>query len=192
MPDFREDGKFAPGNKYRFQPGNTICYKGGLKPKKRELYMNIFNWLKEHINEPMLVSDNEEDEPIVNIWFTILNHDPNMFDPKTNYATEYANSFIRTVANYIPEFRKETDFYVQRWIDPITQPEFCQWFIEKKGMLENYMSKEYFMKGRMKDESILKRRFKRTWSEQKIVDAKLEADQNIKSDNKVEIVIKDA
>ena len=190
--------------KGRFTKDCPTSFKQGYDPrrdkspratdfKKRDLYMNIFNWLKEHITEPELtVNEDKSNEHIVNIWFTILNHDPNMFDPKSTYAIQYANSFIRVCAEYIPEFQKEDDFYFKRWVDPVLQPEFCVWFMDKKAKLENFMSKEYFVRGKMKDNEILKRRFKRTWSESKVVD--LTAEQNVKldSDNKIELRIVDA
>lgn len=173
--------------------GPYRCPNSRTDYKKKGFYMDLFNWLKEHLTEPMLVSNNEEDEPIVNIWYTILNHDPTMFDPNSGYAKEFSNNFMKVAASYIPEFKDQKDMlYVHRWDDHETRAEFCEWFCRVKAMLENYMAKEYFMKGKMKDNEILKRRFKRTWSESRIIDAKVEADQNIKSDNKIEIKISDA
>lgn len=177
----------------RFQKGQKqIVERAHTNYVKKGFYMDLFEWLKEHVTTPMLVAEHEEDEPIVNIWYTILNHDPNMFEPNNKYAKEYANNFMRVAAGYLPQFNKPELFYVHRWDDHETRAEFCKWFCKVKAMLENYMAREYFTRGKMKDNEILKRRFKRTWSESKVVEAKVEADQNIKSDNKIEINIKDA
>ena len=190
-----EKGRFTADSPTRFKPGDDPrrhLHKNRL-PDKRKLYMEIFNWLKENIVEPELyMKEDNSNEAVVNIWFNILNHDPNLFDPKSTYAIQYSNNFIRVCAGYIPEFKGETDFYYKRWLDPVLQPEFCEWYKDKKVKLENYMAREYFMKGRMKDNEILKRRFKKTWSESKVVD--LTAEQNVKvdADTKIQLKIVDA
>jgi hypothetical protein len=58
--------------------------------------------------------------------------------------------------------------------------------------IENLLAETYIKKGQLRHLEVLKRRYKQTWSESKVVD--LTADQNLKvdSDSKIELTIKDA
>jgi lipopolysaccharide transport system ATP-binding protein len=62
---------------------------------------------------------------------------------------------------------------------------------ESKQKLQNYLAKEYFAKGRLKDLEILKRRYKENWSESKVVDLTADANMKVDKDSKLEIKIVD-
>jgi hypothetical protein len=70
--------------------------------------------------------------------------------------------------------------------------EFNLWFDKIRFKIENLLAETYIKNGKLRHLEVLKRRFKQTWSESKVVD--LNADQNVKldSDSKIELTIKDA
>lgn len=170
-----------------------------IQKRRLPMYDNIITWLEENITEPTLV-ENEFNSDYVNIWFTVLNtNSVKAFeDVEGIQANRIMCKFLWSIKDYVPSELITADFYnrlghIQKsdYADELVK-KFCAWYCNARVKLENYLAKEYFVRGRMKDVEILKRRYKQDWSESKVVEAKVEADQNIKSDNKIEINIKDA
>lgn len=170
-----------------------------IQKRRLPMYEEIIDWLTANVTEPVLV-ENEYNSDIVNIWFTVLNTNSvkAIEEPESDAANHIMCKFIKVISTYLPREIVTTDFYsVDGRINncPAATPivkKFCEWYTVARGRLENYLAKEYFVKGRMKDVEILKRRYKQTWSESKVVD--LTADQTVKvdSDNKIELRITDA
>jgi hypothetical protein len=61
-----------------------------------------------------------------------------------------------------------------------------------KAKIENHLSEEYYLQGRMKNLEILKRRYKQNWSESKMVDLTAEQNFRMDGDSKIELKITDA
>lgn len=66
--------------------------------------------------------------------------------------------------------------------------EMVVWLKNMKNMIEDFMTKQYFVHGKYNHLEILKRRFKDNWSEK--VEQAINAD--VKQDNEIQIVFEDA
>lgn len=165
---------------------------GRQDKERRKMYREIMEWLKENIVEPEL-HENETNSDIVNIWFMILNYGGR--GPGTKESTENLRrtiKFISYIQQYLPEQFRNSEMYKSKMRDEEIVMEFENWFFRCKQKLQNYLSKEYFKMGRMKDLEILKRRYKENWSESKVVDLTADANMKVDADTKLEIKISDA
>jgi hypothetical protein len=96
------------------------------------------------------------------------------------------------VSNYLPDELKNHEIYKGRIRDKELIETFEHWLFESKQKLQNYLAREYFVKGRLKDLEILKRRYKENWSESKVVDLTADASMKVDGDSRLEIKIVDA
>jgi hypothetical protein len=100
--------------------------------------------------------------------------------------------------DYVPErfrdikFNRQTDtkHYSKPYQDSIER--FQEWICMMKAKIENHLSEEYYLQGRMKNLEILKRRYKQNWSESKTVDLTAEQNFRMDGDSKIELKITDA
>jgi len=154
----------------------------------------VFTYTNSSLNDEFYIADEDDGLDIPKITFAILNY-------KGHIGNEINNNFETfgsVIQNYVPErFRNikfnihsSTKDYSQAYLDAVEK--FQGWICSMKSKIENALSEEYYLQGRMKNLEILKRRYKQNWSESKVVD--LTADQNIRmdGDSKIEIKITDA
>lgn len=150
--------------------------------EKRMVFKEIIKWLKENIVEPEL-HENGNNGDMVNIWFMIMNYGyKNQVENPENI--ERIVKFVSYIQHYLPERFRDAELYKKKIRDQELAAEFENWFFDCKQKLQNYLAREYFAKGSMKDLEILKRRYKENWSESKVVD--------LTADAKLEIKIVDA
>ena len=158
----------------------------------RENHREIVEWLTTNVVEPdLFVNEDCSNENLVNIWFMIMNY--GQITAKENAENENRIlRFLSYVSNYLPDELKNHEIYKGRIRDKELIETFEHWLFESKQKLQNYLAREYFAKGRMKDLEILKRRYKENWSESKVVDLTADANMKVDKDSKLEIKIVDA
>ena len=164
----------------------------GQDKERRTMYKEIFDWLQINIVEPELFENDEHtNADKVNIWFMIMNYG-NIISVENPENIERVVKFVSYIQNYLPEKFRDKTLYKKKLRDLSLASDFEHWFFECKQKLQNYLAKEYFAKGRMKDLEILKRRYKENWSESKVVDLTADANMKVDKDSKLEIKIVDA
>ena len=158
----------------------------------RENHWEIVEWLTTNIVEPdLFVNEDGSNENLVNIWFMVMNY--GQISAKENAENDNRIlRFLSYVSNYLPDELKNHEIYKSRIRDKELIETFEHWLFESKQKLQNYLAKEYFAKGRIKDLEILKRRYKENWSESKVVDLTADANMKVDKDSKLEIKIVDA
>lgn len=158
----------------------------------RENHREIVEWLTTNVVEPdLFVNEDGSNENLVNIWFMIMNY--GQITAKENAENENRIlRFLSYVSNYLPDNLKNHEIYKGRIRDKELIETFEHWLFESKQKLQNYLAKEYFAKGRLKDLEILKRRYKENWSESKVVDLTADASMKVDGDSRLEIKIVDA
>lgn len=166
--------------------------EGEQDKEKRKMYREIMEWLVSTIVEPELVeNEDKSNADIVNIWFMIMNYGYSGARESLENDDRVVR-FISYIVNYLPEQFREREMYKRRIRDMEIVETFEHWFFECKQKLQNYLAREYFARGRMKDLEILKRRYKENWSESKVVDLTADANMKVDKDSKLEIKIVDA
>ena len=163
--------------------------EGEQDKERRQMYRDIMEWLTTNIVEPELFEDGTNADK-VNIWFMIMNYGNTFKENLEN--DDRVVRFISYILNYLPEEFRDREMYKRRIRDEEIVATFERWFGACKQKLQNYLAKEYFAKGRMKDLEILKRRYKENWSESKVVDLTADANMKVDKDSKLEIKIVDA
>lgn len=160
--------------------------------EKRENHWEIVEWLQANIVEPdLFVKEDGSNENLVNIWFMVMNY--GQITAKENAENENRIlRFLSYVSSYLPDELKNHEIYKGRIRDKELVETFEHWLFESKQKLQNYLAREYFAKGRMKDLEILKRRYKENWSESKVVDLTADANMKVDGDSRLEIKIVDA
>lgn len=163
--------------------------EGEQDKEKRQMYRDIMEWLTTNIVEPELFEDGTNADK-VNIWFMIMNYGNTFKENLEN--DDRVVRFISYILNYLPEEFRDREMYKRRIRDEEIVATFERWFGGCKQKLQNYLAKEYFAKGRMKDLEILKRRYKENWSESKVVDLTADANMKMDGNSRLEIKIVDA
>ena len=158
----------------------------------RENHREIVEWLTTNIVEPdLFVKEDGSNENLVNIWFMVMNY--GQITAQENAENENRIlRFLSYVSNYLPDELKNHEIYKGRIRDKELVETFEHWLFESKQKLQNYLAREYFVKGRLKDLEILKRRYKENWSESKVVDLTADASMKVDGDSRLEIKIVDA
>lgn len=192
MGDIYRDyhGRFVSGAPWQYKKDHAPTR--GLDAERNKLCWEIMDWLQENIIEPDLV-ENEFNHDIVQIWFMIMNFGYSNTHPVEN--PENDNRIVRFfsyIQDYMPEEMRNREMYKYRQSDKRLSETFEHWFFECKQKLQNYLTQQYFVKGRMKDLEILKRRYKENWSESKVVGLTADANMKVDKDSKLEIKIVDA
>jgi len=160
--------------------------------EKRIMYKEIVEWLIENIVEPELhENEDKSNSDKVNIWFMIMNYG-NVSTKEYEQNKERIVKFISYIQCYLPEKFRDREIYKKQLRDLEVVQMFEHWFFECKQKLQNFLTREYFNKGRLKDLEILKRRYKENWSESKVVDLTADANMKVDADTKIEIKISDA
>ena len=158
----------------------------------RENHREIVEWLTTNVVEPdLFVNEDGSNENLVNIWFMVMNY--GQITAKENAENENRIlRFLSYVSSYLPDELKNHEIYKFRIRDKDLVETFEHWLFESKQKLQNYLAREYFAKGRLKDLEILKRRYKENWSESKVVDLTADASMKVDGDSRLEIKIVDA
>lgn len=158
----------------------------------RENHCEIVEWLTTNIVEPdLFVNEDGSNENLVNIWFMVMNY--GQITAKENAENENRIlRFLSYVSSYLPDELKNHEIYKSRIRDKELIEIFEHWLFESKQKLQNYLAREYFAKGRLKDLEILKRRYKENWSESKVVDLTADTSMKVDGDSRLEIKIVDA
>lgn len=174
-------------------PLNKQKISDGRKDKeKREMYRDIIEWLVANIVEPeLIINEDQSNTDKVKIWFMILNYGHVNSVENPNYR-ERIVKFISYIQDYLPDCFHNKELYKKQIRDEKLCSIFEHWFFECKQKIQNHLTQEYYIKGRLKDLEILKRRYKENWSESKVVDLTADANMKVDSDTKLEIKIMDA
>lgn len=182
-----EKGQFISGAPWQYKNGHP--QSNFIQIDKNKLCWEMMNWLMENIQEPELF-ENDFNHDIVQIWYMIMNFGYSHSAQENPENDSRIIKFFSYIQGFMPESMRNREMYKYRQTDKVLTETFENWFFECKQKLQNYLTQQYFAKGRMKDLEILKRRYKENWSEQKIVDAKVDAQEQI--DGNITINIKDA
>ena len=153
----------------------------------------IFTYSDKRLNETFDISEENEGLDVVKITFAIMNHSHVGTGVNNNFET-----FGHLIMDYVPErfrdikFNRQTDtkHYSTAYQDSVER--FQEWICMMKAKIENHLSEEYYLQGRMKNLEILKRRYKQNWSESKTVDLNAEQNFRMGGDSKIELKITDA
>lgn len=166
--------------------------------------VELIDFLIDNIKEPALLYTDKAiddafdisedfDVDLPKICFAILNYGYGI----KNSTVNSFEMFAPVIIEYVPrkfrdiKFNRHTDWNhaSQMYKDAIER--FQCWILMMQAKIENKISEEYYIQGRLKNLEILKRRFKQNWSESKVVD--LTADETVKvsPDSKLEIKITD-
>lgn len=153
----------------------------------------IFTYSDKRLNETFDISEENEGLDVVKITFAIMNHNHVGTGVNNNFET-----FGHLIMDYVPErfrdikFNRQTDtkHYSTAYQESVER--FQEWICMMKAKIENHLSEEYYLQGRMKNLEILKRRYKQNWSESKTVDLNAEQNFRMGGDSKIELKITDA
>ena len=153
----------------------------------------IFTYSDKRLNETFDISEEDEGLDVVKITFAIMNHSHVGTGVNNNFET-----FGHLIMDYVPErfrdikFNRQTDtkHYSTAYQESVER--FQEWICMMKAKIENHLSEEYYLQGRMKNLEILKRRYKQNWSESKTVDLNAEQNFRMGGDSKIELKITDA
>lgn len=153
----------------------------------------IFTYSDKRLNETFDLSEEDEGLDVVKITFAIMNHSHIGTGVNNNFET-----FGHLIMDYVPErfrdikFNRQTDtkHYSTAYQESVER--FQEWICMMKAKIENHLSEEYYLQGRMKNLEILKRRYKQNWSESKTVDLNAEQNFRMGGDSKIELKITDA
>jgi hypothetical protein len=153
----------------------------------------IFTYSDKRLNETFDISEENEGLDVVKITFAIMNHSHVGTGVNNNFET-----FGHLIMDYVPErfrdikFNRQTDtkHYSTAYQESVER--FQEWICMMKAKIENHLSEEYYLQGRMKNLEILKRRYKQNWSESKTVDLNAEQNFRMGGDSKIELKITDA
>ena len=153
----------------------------------------IFTYSDKRLNETFDISEENEGLDVVKITFAIMNHSHVGTGVNNNFET-----FGHLIMDYVPErfrdikFNRQTDtkHYSTAYQESVER--FQEWICMMKAKIENHLSEEYYLQGRMKNLEILKRRYKQNWSESKTVDLNAEQNFHMGGDSKIELKITDA
>jgi len=153
----------------------------------------IFTYSDKRLNETFDISEEDEGLDVVKITFAIMNHSHVGTGVNNNFET-----FGHLIMDYVPErfrdikFNRQTDtkHYSTAYQESVER--FQEWICMMKAKIENHLSEEYYLQGRMKNLEILKRRYKQNWSESKTVDLNAEQNFRMGGDTKIELKITDA
>ena len=153
----------------------------------------VFTYSDKRLNEAFDISEEDEGLDVVKITFAIMNHNHIGTGVNNNFET-----FGHLIMDYVPErfrdikFNRQTDtkHYSTAYQESVER--FQEWICMMKAKIENHLSEEYYLQGRMKNLEILKRRYKQNWSESKTVDLNAEQNFRMGGDSKIELKITDA
>ena len=153
----------------------------------------IFTYSDKRLNDTFDISEENEGLDVVKITFAIMNHSHVGTGVNNNFET-----FGHLIMDYVPErfrdikFNRQTDtkHYSTAYQESVER--FQEWICMMKAKIENHLSEEYYLQGRMKNLEILKRRYKQNWSESKTVDLNAEQNFRMGGDSKIELKITDA
>ena len=153
----------------------------------------VFTYSDKRLNETFDISEENEGLDVVKITFAIMNHSHVGTGVNNNFET-----FGHLIMDYVPErfrdikFNRQTDtkHYSTAYQESVER--FQEWICMMKAKIENHLSEEYYLQGRMKNLEILKRRYKQNWSESKTVDLNAEQNFRMGGDSKIELKITDA
>lgn len=153
----------------------------------------VFTYSDKRLNETFDISEEDEGLDVVKITFAIMNHNHIGTGVNNNFET-----FGHLIMDYVPErfrdikFNRQTDtkHYSTAYQESVER--FQEWICMMKAKIENHLSEEYYLQGRMKNLEILKRRYKQNWSESKTVDLNAEQNFRMGGDTKIELKITDA
>ena len=153
----------------------------------------VFTYSDKRLNETFDISEEDEGLDVVKITFAIMNHSHIGTGVNNNFET-----FGHLIMDYVPErfrdikFNRQTDtkHYSTAYQESVER--FQEWICMMKAKIENHLSEEYYLQGRMKNLEILKRRYKQNWSESKTVDLNAEQNFRMGGDSKIELKITDA
>lgn len=169
--------------------------KKNIPTPNSRMKMDIIDWLMKTIKEPSLCDDSVNSKICIAVLNFHLN--PHLCKDGVDSLTKferfcfYIKEYLPLQFSYVslcpnPNIKTLSEAYKQKLY------EFNLWFDKMRFKIENLLAETYIKKGQLRHLEVLKRRYKQTWSESKVVD--LTADQNLKvdSDSKIELTIKDA